>query len=141
MDFLRRQGINGFVLFQDSTIVIYPTGYETPKKCVRISRMAASSMMRGFAVPGTASIAATGPGVSRRRRISPETGHALEILGHAIEYLTDEYVHAGGAFSARDGQVDAVQLLMAANRQVYFACPEVLSLGERWRSLLHLRTA
>ena len=98
-------------------------------------------MMRGFAVPGTAPIAATGPGVLRRRRISPETGHALEILGHAIEYLTDEYVHAGGAFSARDGQVDAVQLLMAANRQVYFACPEVPSLGERWRSLLHLRTA
>jgi hypothetical protein len=76
-----------------------------------------------------------------RRRIPPEAGHALEILGHAIEYLTDEYVHAGRSFSARDGPVEAVQLLMAVNRQIYFACPEVPSLGERWRSLLHLRTA
>jgi hypothetical protein len=29
----------------------------------------------------------------RTRRISPEAGRALEILGHAIEYLIDEYVH------------------------------------------------
>jgi hypothetical protein len=116
-------------------------GYETPKKCVRINSMTASSMTGGFAAPGTAPIAAIGSGVLHRRRIPPEAGHALEILGHAIEYLTDEYVHAGRSFSARDGQVEAVQLLMAVNRQIYFACPEVPSLGERWRSLLHLRTA
>jgi hypothetical protein len=103
--------------------------------------MAASSMTSGFAATASAPVRATGLGVSRRRRISPEAGHALEILGHAIEYLTDEFVHTGGSFSARDGQVEAVQLLMAVNRQIYFACPEVPSLGERWRSLLHLRTA
>jgi hypothetical protein len=89
----------------------------------------------------SAPVAASGLGVLRRRRISLEAGRALEILGHAIEYLTDEFVHAGGSFSAHDGQVEAVQLLMAVNRQIYFACPEVPSLGERWRSLLHLRTA
>jgi len=33
------------------------------------------------------------------RRITPEAGHALEILGHAIEYLTDELVHCGGELS------------------------------------------
>ena len=103
--------------------------------------MTASSMTGGFAAPGTAPIATIGSGVLHRRRIPPEAGHALEILGHAIEYLSDEYVHAGRSFSARDGQVEAVQLLMAVNRQIYFACPEVPSLGERWRSLLHLRTA
>lgn len=103
--------------------------------------MASSSSLSGFGAPDAAPVAATGPGVLRRRRISPESGHALEILGHAIEYLTDDYVHAGGSFSAQDGPVRAVQLLMAANRQIYFSCPEVPSIGERWRSLLHLRTA
>lgn len=129
------------MLFQDSTSVIYPTGYSAPKNGVGINSMAASSTTCGFARLALAPVAASGPGVLRRRRISPQAGHALEILGHAIEYLTDEYVHAGGSFSAHDGQVEAVQLLMAVNRQIYFDCPEVPSLGERWRSLLHLRTA
>ena len=63
---------------------------------------------------------------SARRRITPEAGHALEKLGHAIEYLADEYVHAAGSaatFSATDSQVEAMQILMAANRQVYYECP------------------
>lgn len=76
-----------------------------------------------------------------RRRVSPQAGRALEILGHAIEYLTDEYVHAGGNFCARDPQVQAIQMLMALNRQVYFECPEVPSLMERCLGLLHLREA
>ncbi len=33
---------------------------------------------------------------SVRRRTTPEAGFALEILGHAIEYLADEYVHEAG---------------------------------------------
>ncbi len=76
--------------------------------------------------------------VNRRRRISPEAGHALEKLGHAIEYLTDEFVHNGGSFSADNEQLEAVQLLMAVNRQIYYSCPEVPSLSERFRMLLHL---
>jgi hypothetical protein len=79
--------------------------------------------------------------VARRRRISPKAGHALEILGHAIEYLTDEYVCAGGSVSAQDAQVEAVQLLMSLNREIYFGCPEVPTLTDRFRALLHLRTA
>jgi hypothetical protein len=71
-----------------------------------------------------------------RRRISPPAGRALEILGHAIEYLSDEFVHAGGCLSAHNAQVEAVQLLMAANRKIYFACPEIPTLGERWRAML-----
>jgi hypothetical protein len=78
---------------------------------------------------------------NRRRRITPEAGHALEILGHAIEYLTDEFVYADHALSARNAQLQAVQMLMALNRQVYFACPEVPTLAERCRSLLHLHSA
>lgn len=75
--------------------------------------------------------------VWRKRRISPEAGHALEILGHAIEYLTDEYVHEGGSFSAHDPRVEAIQFLMARNREIYFACPEVPTFGERLRGWLH----
>ena len=73
-----------------------------------------------------------------RRRISPEAGHALEILGHAIEYLADEYVNEGGSFSAHDPRLKAVQLLMARNREIYFACPEVPPISDRLRSWLHL---
>jgi hypothetical protein len=73
------------------------------------------------------------------RRISPDAGRALEILGHAIEYLTDEFVHAGGLLSASDPQLEAMQLLMAFNRQIYFACPEVPALSERLRALFRWR--
>ena len=103
--------------------------------------MTASSATSGFPVQTAAPMAVTGRGVVRRRRISPEAGRALEILGHAIEYLTDEFVYAGGSFSAHNAQVEAVQMLMGINRDIYFDCPEVPSFGERWRMLLHLRTA
>lgn len=74
---------------------------------------------------------------NRRRSISPEAGHALEKLGHAIDYLTDEYVHEGGTFSRSDAKLQAVELLMAINREIYFACPEAPTLGDRWRAWLH----
>jgi hypothetical protein len=83
----------------------------------------------------------------RRRRISHEAGRALEILGHAIDYLIDENVYAADSRTisigqlGRMGQTEAVQLLMQINRQIYFECPEVPSMRERWRSLLGLRTA
>jgi hypothetical protein len=77
----------------------------------------------------------TGLGVrSVRRRTTPEAGFALEILGHAIEYLADEYAHESGSISSihsRDPRVEAMQLLMAANRQVYYACPVMPSLYQR----------
>lgn len=71
---------------------------------------------------------------SFRRRITPEAGFALEVLGHAIEYLADEYVHEGGILSSIDNpdpHVEALRLLMAANREVYYACPVMPSLYQR----------
>jgi len=67
---------------------------------------------------------------SVRRRLTPVAGFALEILGHAIEYLADEYAHEGSLVPRTDSgcldpQVAAMQILMAANRQVYFECPVV----------------
>jgi hypothetical protein len=74
----------------------------------------------------------------RKRQISPQAGHALEVLGHAIEYLTDEFVHEGGSFSAHNAQLEAVQLLMACNRAVYFACPEIPSLRSRFSTFVRM---
>ena len=71
---------------------------------------------------------------SKRRRISPEAGRGLEILGHAIEYLADEYIHSSRTFSANDPDVQAIQLLMAFNRQIYLECPVVPTWAERLRS-------
>jgi hypothetical protein len=96
----------------------------------------AASITTGFQFPQQTGIAA---GVrSRSRRMTPEAGHALEILGHAIEYLTDEFVNNGPEVHARNPQLEAVQLLMSLNRQVYYECPFVPTLGERLRDLLHL---
>ncbi len=91
-------------------------------------------------IPASNYIADANHDTLRRRRTSPETGKALEILGHAIEYLTDEFVHQGGSFSANNPQVEAIQLLMQINRQAYSDCPEVPTFGERCRALLHTRT-
>ena len=115
--------------------------YVAPMIQMRIGSMAASSRACGFPMRTSSPTEAAGRGVVRRRRISPEAGHALEILGHAIEYLTDEFVYAGGFFSAHDVQVEAVQLLMSLNREIYFGCPEVPTFGDRFRALLHPRTA
>lgn len=73
---------------------------------------------------------------SRRRRITPQAGRALEILGHAIEYLADEFVEHGGNLSVNDGQVQAMQLLMSLNRAIYFECPEIPTFGERCTAFL-----
>jgi hypothetical protein len=100
----------------------------------------ATATTTDFAIPAPLESSAA-PRVYRRRRISPEAGHALEILGHAIEYLTDELVHSGASFSSGISQLEAVQLLMARNREVYFECPEILSLGERLRALLNRSVA
>jgi hypothetical protein len=59
-----------------------------------------------------------------RRRHTPESGRALEILGHAIEYLADEYALETvpkGPLGNADPRVQAIQLLKSLNREVYYA--------------------
>jgi wyosine [tRNA(Phe)-imidazoG37] synthetase (radical SAM superfamily) len=65
------------------------------------------------------------------RKISRDAGRALEILGHAIEYLSDEAMLVG---AEDDGQLAAVRLLMAVNRRIYLACPIVPSWKQRVRN-------
>jgi len=81
------------------------------------------------------SVAIAAP-TARRRRIDRESGRALEILGHAIEYLADEYAFRSTSMSASDAPVKAIQMLMAVNRKIYLECPEVPSLGDRCRALV-----
>jgi len=105
-----------------------------------MDRMAATTTS-GYPLPVAASTRAVPVlGRSRPRRISPEAGRALEKLGHAIEYLTDEFVHSGGDLRQHDPQIEAVQMLMTLNRQVYFSCPEVPSLGQKLRSIFYRTT-
>ena len=102
--------------------------------------MVATTAIR-FSIPASAQAVFTARVRPSRRRITPEAGHALEILGHAIEYLTDEFVYEDQALSTRSAQLQAVQMLMALNRQVYFECPEAPTFGERCLALLHLHSA
>lgn len=81
----------------------------------------------------------------RTRRITPEAGRAIEMLGHAIEYLADEFALECRSRdfmpAGKDARVAAIELLMARNREVYFSCPTVPTFGERLRSLLRLQSA
>lgn len=70
---------------------------------------------------------------SRPRILSQQAGRGLEILGHAIDYLVDEYVLAGGEFCEEDPTLQAVFILMSANREIYFSCPLRPTLFERLR--------
>lgn len=73
------------------------------------------------------------PSKKIRREVSYESGRALEILGHAIEYLADELVHEGRSAAEESGRLEAIQLLMSLNRQIYYACPPAPGFGERIR--------
>jgi hypothetical protein len=71
-------------------------------------------------------VRSTSIATNRPRRIDPVAGRSLVILAHAIEYLADEYSHQHEEFSFCDaGLFEALQLLMRANRQIYYECPVI----------------
>jgi hypothetical protein len=73
-----------------------------------------------------------------RRQLSPEEGRAIEILGHAIEYLADEYcadAQPKGRLGNADPRIEAIQTLKAVNRSIYYSAAEVqpaLTRMKRW---------
>jgi hypothetical protein len=52
-----------------------------------------------------------------RRRPSPQQGHALETLGHAIDYLMDSYVLPASAVGGT-GDTAAAQLLQVLSMEI-----------------------
>ena len=71
-----------------------------------------------------------------RRHLSRENGRALEILGHAIEYLADEYaadLQSKGPLGNADPRVEAIQVLKALNRAIYYSAAEVQPAARRIR--------
>src|ERR1700761_1680436 len=71
-----------------------------------------------------------------RRRLSPEDAKGLEILGHAIEYLADEYAvdpANKGPLGNADPRVQAIQTLKSLNRALYFSGAEVQPVWQRVR--------
>lgn len=71
-----------------------------------------------------------------RRRATPAQGAALEVLGHAIEYLEDTNFHAHRA--GDPALQEALQLLRQSSRAVFAASPEVMSAMTRARRCLQL---
>ena len=77
-------------------------------------------------------------GARRPRKISPEAGRGIEMLGHAIEYLADEFTldSMDRILRAEPGmhpRLQAIELLKARNREIYLSCPEAPTLQERLR--------
>jgi hypothetical protein len=82
----------------------------------------------------------------RPRRITPEAGRAIEMLGHAIEYLADEFAlecrsREDQVAVGKHPRIVAIEVMMTRNREIYFSCPTVPTFGERLRSLLHMQRA
>jgi hypothetical protein len=64
------------------------------------------------------------PEPTRLRRPTATQGRAIEILGHAIEYLVDSRLASADEFCSPAAQ-EAIQLLSRANREVYLTAAEV----------------
>ncbi len=76
--------------------------------------------------------------ISRRRKVGPQAGVAIDKLAHAIEYLQDELLLEGLwlSESETDGRPEAIRILKVLNRQIYYECPIALTLSERLRNSL-----
>lgn len=68
-----------------------------------------------------------------RRNTTPEQGRALELLGHAIEYLVDSRLFDQWESPA---DAEAVHLLMACSRAVFAGCEEVVPWHHRVQQAL-----
>jgi hypothetical protein len=73
-------------------------------------------------------------------------GRAIEMLGHAIDYLADEFAldcmqEKGQRVAGVHPRMAAIALLMERNREIYFSCPEVPTTRERLKRWLRRRKA
>jgi hypothetical protein len=78
----------------------------------------------------------------RPRQVSSEAGRAIEMLGHAIEYLSDEFAlncmdRILGTEPGLHPRLRAIELLKARNREIYLSCPEAPTIKERLQGWFH----
>jgi hypothetical protein len=75
-----------------------------------------------------------------RRIISREQGCALEMIGHAVDYLNDCYLHEGAEdeiIDFRGPTMEAIQILISIQRQVLHSLPLTEPFTQRlWNTLL-----
>lgn len=62
----------------------------------------------------------------------------MKIIAHAIEYLSDESYYHGRSVLDRGAELEAIEILMARNREIYLSCPTVSTFGEWLRKLVHV---
>ena len=76
-----------------------------------------------------------------RRRPNQQQGRALEVLGHAVEYLVDTRMTRDDRqpLLLAGPDLEAVQTLMRLNREVFKGCEEVVSLRRRFKLWLLTR--
>ena len=73
-----------------------------------------------------------------RRRPTREQGQALEILGHALEYLVDSRMCLSKERKTKaDG--DAIHLLSSCSREVFATCAEVVPFRQRVKTWIVAR--
>lgn len=68
------------------------------------------------------------------RKPSLQQGRALEMLGHAIEYLVDSYT-AANSDVRKDIYYKAIEMLSELSLSIFYECKEVVSFRQRLSSL------
>jgi hypothetical protein len=96
-----------------------------------------ATTIHGFPAPAAIVGKPAGANPTRRgKKISRSARRALRILAHAIEYVANEFLLESNPPGPRNARLQAVKLLMAADRQVVSECPEMPTLAQRCRYLL-----
>ncbi len=70
------------------------------------------------------------------RRTTPQQGRALEMLGHAVEYLVDSRLPDGGPLPSEN---QAIRILMACSRAVFEESEAAVSVHQRVGSWVQTR--
>ncbi len=65
------------------------------------------------------------------KRISRHSRRALRMLAHAIEYVANEFLRDSIPPGPGNARLRAVQLLMAAEREVHAECPDGPSFADQ----------
>lgn len=74
--------------------------------------------------------------IQKKRRMNQQSGRAIEILAHAIEYLADMHADEGSLLVWEKGHFEALEILKARNREIYEECSVVPDLDERISAFL-----